>query len=85
MEELNEVVEEKNWFGRTKDKFKTFCKEHPDIILTVLGGAASLVGGAMKLIAVKNEYSDEVYVTDGDDVYKVPARQMKSKKTVKIK
>lgn len=78
-------VEEVSWFKRKKNQFVDFCKQHPDIVLTVVGGLASLVGGAMKLVASKNEYQDEVYMTDGDDVYKLPARQVKSKKMTTVK
>ena len=91
MEELDEileaeVVEEKeNWFVKKKTQFVDFCKQHPDIVLTVIGGIASLAGGAMKLAASKNEYQDEVYMTDGDDVYKLPARQVRSKKMTTMK
>ena len=78
---IEEVVETEGWWTRVKN----WCGEHPDIVLTLLGGACSIVGGAMKLHAMKNEYQDEVYMTDGDSVYRLPAKSMNSKKLKTLK
>lgn len=75
------IVETKqSWFEETRDKFVSFCKRHPDIILTVIGGTFSLAGAIVNYMSTQNEYKDNVYMTDGNDVYKIPAKSMNSKK-----
>ena len=69
-----------NWFEETKERFFEFCRKHPDIILTIVGGTFSLAGALVNYATTKNEYRDNVYMTDGDDVYKIPAKAMNSKK-----
>lgn len=65
------------WFKETKEKVLNFCKEHPDVILTVAGGLMSVAGGALKIYANKTEYEDCIYtISDKDNVYKVPAKKM---------
>lgn len=69
----------KAWLVDKKDKAKKFCSDHPDVVLTVIGGVASIVGGCIKLYANKTEYEDYLYTTDGDGtVYKLPAKEMKT-------
>ena len=58
---MEEVKEEKGWFADKIEKIKKFCEEHPDVVLTLAGGAASLLGGALKLYAAKTDYTE----TDG--------------------
>ena len=77
--------EKKGWFAGIKDKFKTFCTNHPDVVLTVLGGTFALAGACVNYATTKNEYKDQVYLTDGDDVYRLPAKAMHSKKLNTIK
>lgn len=77
--------QKKSWFADKKDKFIEFCKRHPEGTLTVLGGLFTLAGGAMKLYAVSKDYEDEVYMTNGEDVFKLPAKAMHSKKIKPIK
>ena len=61
------------------EKVKEYCSEHSDTILCVLGGAASIIGGCIKLYAYKNEYDDNLFITDQDgNIHKLPAKQMKS-------
>ena len=74
MEEKKSV---KEWFGEKKDSFKKFCNEHPDVVLTVIGGFASIVGGCIKLYASKSEFEQNVYVDINDSVYKLPAKKQK--------
>ena len=79
--EETKVDKIKNWFGDKKDKVKKFCSEHPDVVLTVVGGLASVVGGCIKLYASKSEYENYVYtVTDKGNVYKVPAKRLETAK-----
>lgn len=82
-EKVDEVEIKETWWLKGKNKVKKFCEDHPDVVLTFIGGAFTLVGGAMKLIAASKEYSDEVYMTDGDNVYKLPAREIKNGNKVK--
>lgn len=72
----------KTWLKERKDKVKKFCSEHPDVILTVVGGLASLAGGALKIYANKSEYEDYLYTTADDEVYKLPAKKMKTCKKI---
>ena len=74
-----------NWFEDKKNKFKEFCKQHPDILLTVVGGVFTLAGACINYATTKNEYKDNVYMTDGEDVYKIPAKSMNSKKLKTVK
>ena len=81
-----EVVEEKkSWFKNKKDQFVAFCKDHPEGVLTVIGGLFGLAGAAMNIYAVQNEYKDNVYMSDGDQIYKVPAKEMNSRKVHTVK
>ena len=79
-EETEVIVEKK---PTLKDRFLGFCKKHPDVILTVLGGIASLAGGILKVYANKTEYEDSLFTTFDDDVYKVPAKRMKTVKDIR--
>ena len=82
---MEEVVEKKNWFQERKDKFLDFCQRHPDICLTVLGGVFTLAGACINYATTQNEYKDNVYMTDGEDVYKIPAKSMNTKKLKTVK
>lgn len=76
---MEEKKDFKTWLKEKKDKVKKFCSEHPDVVLTVVGGLASLAGGALKIYANKSEYEDYLYtISDEDHVYKVPAKRMKT-------
>ena len=76
----------KEWFVDQKTKVVNFCKDHPDVVFTVVGGFASLVGGCIKLYCSKTEYEDYVYtVTTDDEIYKIPAKPMKSSKLITSK
>lgn len=69
----------KQWFVDQKTKVVNFCKEHPDVVWTVIGGFASLAGGCIKLYCSKTEYDDYVYtVTTDDEIYKLPAKPVKT-------
>ena len=81
MEEEKKV----NWFVEKKNKFIEFCKARPELTLTVLGGLFTVIGAGINCYTVKNEYKDSVYMTDGDDVYRLPAKQMNSKKLKTIR
>lgn len=81
MEEEKKV----NWFVDKKNKFVGFFMARPELTLTVLGGLFSVIGAGINLYTVKNEYKDSVYMTDGDDVYRLPAKQLNSKKLKTIK
>ena len=85
MEEEILEVEKKNWFKDKKDKFLEFCHNHPDIMLTVVGGVFTLAGACVNYATTVNEYKDSVYMTDGDDVYKLPASKMNTKKIKTVK
>lgn len=88
MEEKKEVITEEQTeeiIVTEKKGFKQWCKEHPDIVLTFFGGVCTLAGGILKLVAMKSEYEDNVYTTIDDDVYKIPARKMKTAKRVSAK
>lgn len=73
----------KAWLVDKKDRAKQFCADHPDVVLTVVGGLASIVGGCIKLYANKTEYEDYLYTTDDKGtIYKLPAKQMKTASTM---
>lgn len=80
-----EETKKKNWFQDKKDKFLEFCNKHPDVCLTALGGTFALAGAIVNYFTVQNEYKDQVYMTDGEDVYKIPAKSMNSKKLKTVK
>lgn len=80
-----EEEKKKGWFADKRDRFLNFCKAHPEGTLTVLGGLFTLAGGAMKLIAASREYEDEVYMVQDEKVYRVPAKQLQSKKVAELK
>ena len=75
-EKVEIIVEEEK--KTLKQRFVGWCKEHPDVLLTVVGGIASIVGGCIKLYANKSEYEDNLFTTVDDQVYKIPAKQMKT-------
>lgn len=77
--------QKKSWLQDKKDKIFDFWKTHPDIMLTVIGGFFTLAGAFVNLATTKNEYKDNVYMTDGDEVYKIPAKSMHSKKLTTLK
>ena len=77
-EEKVEVIVEEEEKKTLKQRFVGWCKEHPDVILTVAGGIASIIGGCIKLYASKSEYEDNLFTTVDDQVYKIPAKQMKT-------
>ena len=68
----------KEWLADKTTKAKEFCVKHPEGCLTVLGGFVSLIGGCIKLYASKTEYEDYLYTTVDDQVYKLPAKEMKT-------
>lgn len=80
-------MEEKktSWFAEKRDKFVEFWKSRPELVLTVVGGAFTVLGACINCYTVKNEYKDQVYMTDGEDVYKIPAKAMNSKKLTTVK
>ena len=73
----------KEKLSEKKTRFKEFCSNHPDVVLTVLGGLASLAGGCLKLYANKTEYEDYLYTEVDDAVYKLPAKEMKTARKLK--
>ena len=75
---MEEKRDFKTWWNDKKTKVKIFCSNHPDVVLTVVGGLASLAGGALKLYANKSEYENYLYTTVDDQVYKLPAKEMKT-------
>ena len=80
------VEKKKSFKERLSEKFgkvKNFCSDHPDVVLTVLGGLASLAGGCLKLYANKTEYEDYLYTEVDDTVYKLPAKEMKTAKKLR--
>ena len=69
----------KDWWNDRKSV--KWLKDHPDVSLTLLGGALSIIGAAVKIIGDRKEYDDSVFITASDDsVYKLPAKQMKTVK-----
>lgn len=84
---MDVTVEKKKGFkqklSEKVDKVKNFCSNHPDVVLTVLGGLASLAGGCIKLYTSKTEYEDYLYTEVDDTVYKLPAKEMKTAKKLK--
>lgn len=70
----------KKWLDEKKTKVKDFCSKHPDVVLTVVGGFASIIGGCLRLYANKSEYEDYLYTTVDDEVYKLPAKEMRTAK-----
>ena len=85
MEENKKTLKE--WFVDKKAKISQFCSDHPDVVFTVIGGFASLAGGCLKLYASKSDYDDHLYTTveinGRDEVYKLPAKHMKTSMTVR--
>ena len=77
--------EKKGWFATKKEQFVSFCRRHPEGCLTVLGGLFTLAGGAVKLYTSRTEYDDEVYMIQDDKLYRVPAKELQSKKVAKLK
>ena len=78
MEEKVEEVLEEEVKATLWTKIKWWCKDHPDVILTVAGGIASIVGGCIKLYANKSEYEDHLFTQVDGQVYKLPAKEMKT-------
>lgn len=80
-------MEEKktNWFIVKKNQVVDYFKQRPELTLTVLGGLFTVIGAGINCYTVKNEYKDQVYMTDGEDVYKIPAKAMNSKKLKTVK
>lgn len=72
--------QKKGWLQDKKDRVINFCRKHPDITLTVIGGFFTLAGALVNSATTRNEFKDYVYMTDGDDVFKIPAKSMNSKK-----
>ena len=54
-------------------------------MLTVVGGIFTLAGACVNYATTQNEYKDYVVMTDGEDVYKVPAKSLHSKKLTTVK
>lgn len=75
-----EEQKKKNWFVDKKDRFLDFCKRHPEGVLTVVGGLFTIAGAAMNMYTTKNEFKDNVYLIQDDKAYRVPAKEMQSKK-----
>ena len=80
MEEKKSFKE--RWIERW-DKILDWAGEHPDVLLTVAGGIMSLVGGGLKLYATKSDFNDHLYTTIDDEVYKIPAKHMKTTKSMR--
>lgn len=80
-------MEEKkqSWISVKKQKVVDYFKSRPELTLTVVGGLFTVIGACINCYTVKNEYKDQVYMTDGDDVYKIPAKAMNSKKLTTVK
>ena len=75
MEEEKKTLKERwnNW------KPVKYFKEHPDIGLTVLGGALYCIGGVLKLYTQSHEYNDKVFVeTVTGDICMLPAKKMET-------
>lgn len=70
----------KTWFVEKKEQVKTYFKEHPDTVLTIISIGASILGGAMKIYASKSEYDGNLFTEVDGDIYKIPAKQMKTAK-----
>ena len=67
----------------TKDKAViawNFCKEHPDTVLSVIGGLASFAGAGLQIYANKTEYEDSAFTEIDGETYKVPCKKMKTMK-----
>lgn len=75
----------KEWLAEKKTSIKDFCKSHPDVVWSLIGGAASILGGALKLYASRSDYDDYLYTTVDDQVYKLPAKGMKTSKSYRTK
>ena len=80
-----EEEKKQSWFAVKKQKVAAWFVDHPELTLTVLGGLFTVIGAGINCYTVKNEYKDSVYMTDGDDVYKIPAKSMNSKKLKTVK
>ena len=84
LEELSEIVDTRTMSEKVKDWFgncKTWFKEHPDVGLTLLGGVLSIAGAAVKIIGDRKEYDDNMFIVDSnDDIYRIPAKKMKTVK-----
>lgn len=80
-----EEEKKQSWFAVKKQKVAVWFAEHPELTLTVLGGLFTVIGAGINCYTVKNEYKDNVYMTDGKDVYKIPAKSMNSQKLKTVK
>ena len=80
-----EEDKKQNWFVVKKNQIVDYFKQRPELTLTVLGGLFTVAGACINCYTVKNEYKDNVYMTDGEDVYKIPAKSMNSKKLTTVK
>ena len=80
MEEQKEI----SLFAEKRDKVIEFFKSRPELVLTVVGGLFTILGACINCYTVKNEYKDQVYMTDGEDVYRIPAKAMNSKKLTTV-
>ena len=76
---LDETKSLTKWWNERK--IVQWFKAHPDAGLTLLGGVLSIAGAAVKIVASNKEYEDSVYFcTTDDEIYKLPAKQMKTVK-----
>ena len=80
-----EEIKKENWFVVKKSQVVNYFRQRPELTLTMLGGLFTVVAAGINCYTVKNEYRDSVYMTDGDDVYKIPAKSMNSKKLKTVK
>lgn len=68
----------KEWWNEKTLPTREWIGKHPDVCLTLIGGICSLLGGALKIYAMKTEYQDNLYTVVDGEVYKVPAKGMKT-------
>lgn len=75
------MEEKKTFKQKLADKWtsvKKFCEDHPDVVLTLVGGIASIAGAGLRVYANKSEYEDYLYTTVDNKIYKLPAKEMKT-------
>ena len=71
-------MEEKVTLKDKWNKAEDWCKKHPDVVFTLIGGLGAFFGGCIKLYIHNHEYEDSIMAISNGDVYEVPAKKVKS-------
>ena len=66
-----------------RTEFVKFVKENPQAQVMLAASVLGLIGGGMKLVAVKNEFDGELFATSTDgEVYRIKAKKAPTLTTI---